>query len=269
LPGLFGLPLAAQFPDLLLPNALLLAIILLLIGTAVLYFVWQQRHALSSLLTLSPLPRFEAAVALALLFLVPIGLAALGSNTIDVLSIRYLLVTWQASAIILGIFLAVASKRSSALTIVLVGLWVFQLAVLNLRDIDQQWDTRRDRFSPASIAMLEQALQEAEITSGYADYWTAYALDYLTDERITLAPYNGIDRYPPYTEHVIGQSRIALIFPGNLLPEETSTIQEVQQFLSGFTIAGPAFPEFHSDMAGRRLQQRLRTGSWEVWLLEK
>jgi hypothetical protein len=269
LPGLFGLPTGTELSNILLPQTVPAAAITLFVGAAVFHFVWQQRRPLASLLTLHPLPRFEPAVIPALLFLIPISLAALGSNSVDALSIRYLLVAWQASAIILGLFVAALSKRAPIVTVALVALYVYQLGIVNLRSAHQFWETRHGRFSTAETVPLEEKLRDLQVTAGYGDYWTVYALDFLLEERMILAPYNGIDRYPPYTAHVAGQPRIALIFPAALLPETVSTIPEMQEVLSGFTGAGPAFPQFHNEIATRRLQERLRVGRWDVWLLEK
>jgi hypothetical protein len=240
-----------------------------LAGAAIFHFVWRQQRTLNSLLTLYPLPRFEPAFVPALLFLIPIVMAVLGSNTVDALSIRYLLLAWQASAMILGFFLAALSKRAPLVTLALVATCVYQLGLVNLRSAHQFWETRYGRFSTAGTAPREGIMRDLQITAGYGDYWTVYALDFLLEERMILTPYNGIDRYPPYTAHVAGQPRIALILPAALLPETLSTIPEMQEVLSGFTGAGPAFPQFHSEIAVRRLQQRLRVGRWDVWLLEK
>jgi hypothetical protein len=54
------------------------------------------------------------------------------------------------------------------------------------------------------------ALQERGLTQGYADYWSAYPITYLSQERIIVAPSLPFfwrartDRYPPYTERVDG-----------------------------------------------------------------
>jgi hypothetical protein len=269
IPGMFGLPVVASIPGLHPLQLILWGIVALFIGAAVLYFLWRYAAAVASLFILRPLHQLEPAIAVVILLIIPLSLAALGSNTVDVLSIRYLLVPWHASAIILGIFLAVISRRSPLLASIFIILWVYQLGFVNLRDIHRLWESRYDRFSFASIAILEQVLEEEQLTSGYADYWTAYALDYLGEERFILAPYNGVDRYPSYTEHVATHNRVALVFPVTLLPEEVSTLQEVQEILRGFTIAGPAFPEFHSEIENRHLEKRFQVGRWDIWILTR
>jgi hypothetical protein len=54
------------------------------------------------------------------------------------------------------------------------------------------------------------ALQQRGLTFGYADYWTAYPIAYLSEERVIVAPSLPFfwrartDRYPAYTYRVDG-----------------------------------------------------------------
>ena len=52
-----------------------------------------------------------------------------------------------------------------------------------------------------SLATIE-CLKRNGIKGGYAEYWTAYKLTFLAREEIIIAPTDGIDRYPRYTEYV-------------------------------------------------------------------
>jgi hypothetical protein len=52
-----------------------------------------------------------------------------------------------------------------------------------------------------SLATID-CLRRHGIQGGYAEYWTAYKLTFLADERIIIAPTDGIDRYPQYTDYV-------------------------------------------------------------------
>jgi hypothetical protein len=40
------------------------------------------------------------------------------------------------------------------------------------------------------------------VRGAIADYWLSYKITFLSGERFILAPYNGVDRYPPYTAFV-------------------------------------------------------------------
>ena len=57
------------------------------------------------------------------------------------------------------------------------------------------------RFIFALRATLE-CLKRNDFRGGYAEYWTAYKLTFLAQESIVVAPTDGIDRYPKYTEYV-------------------------------------------------------------------
>ena len=52
-----------------------------------------------------------------------------------------------------------------------------------------------------SLATID-CLTRNGIRGGYAEYWTAYKLTFLAQERIIIAPTDGIDRYPRYTDYV-------------------------------------------------------------------
>ena len=52
-----------------------------------------------------------------------------------------------------------------------------------------------------SLATIE-CLTRNGIRGGYAEYWTAYKLTFLAQEEIVIAPVDGVDRYPRYTEFV-------------------------------------------------------------------
>jgi hypothetical protein len=52
-----------------------------------------------------------------------------------------------------------------------------------------------------SLATIE-CLERNGIRGGYAEYWTAYKLTFIAQESIVVAPTDGIDRYPKYTEFV-------------------------------------------------------------------
>jgi hypothetical protein len=52
-----------------------------------------------------------------------------------------------------------------------------------------------------SGATLE-CLKRNGIKGGFAEYWTAYKLTFLSNEEIIVAPTDGIDRYPKHSAYV-------------------------------------------------------------------
>jgi hypothetical protein len=52
-----------------------------------------------------------------------------------------------------------------------------------------------------SVATID-CLRRLGIKGGFAEYWTSYKLTFLAEEEIIIAPSDGVDRYPKYTELV-------------------------------------------------------------------
>ena len=52
-----------------------------------------------------------------------------------------------------------------------------------------------------SLATID-CLKRNGIRGGFAEYWTGYKLTFIAQEEIVIAPTDGIDRYPRYTEFV-------------------------------------------------------------------
>jgi hypothetical protein len=117
---------------------------------------------------------------------------------IDEQSYRYLMPLYAALPVVyaVGIDGALRSNRiaGAALLTSLLALFVLQQA---------SWYRRLepDRDTQAILSCLEQS----GVRAAYADYWLSYKLTFLTDERVIVAPTNGLDRYPPYTAIVGAQ----------------------------------------------------------------
>ena len=81
--------------------------------------------------------------------------------------------------------------------------------------------------SPSRLELLAQNLANENIRGGYADYWTAYALTFLTQEKTILAPTNGKERYSPYLRFTQSLNDVVLL--GEPVPagQNEVTIKEV------------------------------------------
>ena len=80
---------------------------------------------------------------------------------------------------------------ASAIVVAIAGVHVWQQVI---------W-YRKLQPDTQSLATID-CLRQNGIRGGYAEYWTAYKLTFLAQERIVIAPTDGIDRYPKYTEYV-------------------------------------------------------------------
>lgn len=119
----------------------------------------------------------------------------LGGVYIDTQSYRYLIpwyaglsVAWAAGS------LALAGERK-AVAAAIVG------ALLAIHAWQQVIWYQKLTPDTTSLAILD-CLKRNGIRGGYAEYWTAYKLTFISQEEIIVAPTDGIDRYPRYTEYV-------------------------------------------------------------------
>ena len=117
---------------------------------------------------------------------------------IDEQSYRYLMPLHAALPVVyaVGIDSAFRTNRIAGIALLtsLLALFVWQQAAWYRR-------LEPDRESPAILSCLDRS----GVRAAYADYWVSYKVTFLTDERVIVAPNNGADRYPPYTEIVRAQ----------------------------------------------------------------
>jgi hypothetical protein len=105
------------------------------------------------------------------------------------------------------------------------------------------------------------------VQGGYADYWIAYTLDFVSEERVTFAPYNGKDRYPSYSETVAALPVHAYLFPLDAIPDQAGRVEDILQRLSLNKGAGPAFPGFAEHVGRQVVLERRTVRNWDVWLV--
>jgi hypothetical protein len=69
----------------------------------------------------------------------------------------------------------------------------------------------RNHAYPSRYETIAQSLAKERVKGGYADYWSAYYLTFLTREEIILAPKSGKERYAPYPNYVQSLEEIVLV----------------------------------------------------------
>ena len=132
------------------------------------------------------------------LFVVFVPFLFLASGVyLDTQSYRYL-VPWYAGLAVAWAAGSLALSRgnrlaAAAVTAAIIGTHIWQQLLWYEK-------LQPDRASMATI----ECLRNRGIRGGFGDYWTAYKLTFLADERIIIAPVNGVDRYPAYTAFVRG-----------------------------------------------------------------
>lgn len=127
----------------------------------------------------------------------PILFLASGSF-IDAQSYRYLMPMHAALPVVYAVGIEHVLRANRAAGVVLL---TSLLAVFILGQVNWYRQLEPDRESVAIVDCLDRA----GIRAAFADYWLSYKLMFLVGERITLAPVNGVDRYPPYTATVRAQ----------------------------------------------------------------
>jgi hypothetical protein len=241
-----------------------LALMLLALGA----FVRAESGA-RRVLALARLDRGQAAAAsVALLFALPLLLAALGGNTVGAVSARYLVPTWQASSIVLAVLLGRVAGRAPLVALVLGLFWLLQVGAVNLLHLRQAW-AGQHRFAREGAVALGDFLSQRGTRTGYADYWVAYPLDFLTGERLVLAPYKGLDRYRPYSAAAEAAPLNAYVFDAGELPPAVASTAALADWM------GRDEPDRREVVpAGLRerlrrgqLSERATVGGWDVWLV--
>jgi len=190
----------------------------------------------------------------------------LGGNTTDLYSVRYLLITWQASVMMLAIFFERMLKRVGAVFMVfLLSAWLLQIVFVGYVRLHRWW--RYGYYDSGSVRELEGFFEENSVRTGYADYWLSYTLDYMTDERLVVAPYNGVDRYPRYTLVVGAQPIQAYILPGGGVSQEDAQVDDLLQYIDSHQGAGPARSEVVDRLSSQIVLKRRAVANWDVWLV--
>jgi hypothetical protein len=234
---------------------------------ALLVFIWNHRTALWRLMSLScASPEAQKVQVLFLLFCLPMISVLFIGVDIDRWSTRYLLVSWQAGSVILAWFLDwLCQKKLALLSALVLLVWATQTLAVGYAYLHQAWRTKY--HEPAAITMLEDFFRENSLRGGYADYWLTYTLDFLTEERLTIAPYNGIDRFPQYTELVESLPVQAYLLPAGAVSQENSTIDDLIGFLKLDVLAGDASPGILDPLAHQSVLKRQAIVWWDVWIV--
>jgi hypothetical protein len=176
-----------------LPVAALGPIVLIVLIAAIAVVLVRRRRSLELLAAvIVPYPFLYALSGFTYYRIEPRYLALLAP--ILALVVASMLVDLRAASLVL--------VAASALTVI---------ALVRLRDAGGIAPGAPDVRAPTTVAPLIRTLDRRGITRASANYWVAFRVTFLTEERIVVAP-NGGDRYPPYSQLVARSSRVAQIF---------------------------------------------------------
>lgn len=269
LPVLWGMqPTSLPAPPLPFPLAALSLAMLMLVTVGLLSFAGRERRALIALVRLAPTERQDmGAQLLGLLFMIPVALTALGGNVLDPYSVRFLLWSWYAGLVILALVLARLwdARRYSGVVVGLV-LWAVNV-VAGYQFLVHEW--RTIYYTSEATTSLSTTLQTYGVSGGYADYWQSYPLTFLNQERLIIAPYNGLDRYPRYTERIAASPTFAYLTPREAASPAPATLDSLAAALRASQPAGPVFDAHFAAWPRLTLRAHHSIGSWEVWIVER
>ena len=121
------------------------------------------------------------------------------------------------------------------------------------------------------MAALEDYLAQNDLRLGYADYFDSYTLDFVTEERLIIAPYIGQDRYPRYSDLVKASPVQVFLFRSDNSPSDTGRMEDLVAFLKrtedGNLFAGPVDSRTLERLANQIVLQQQQVASWKVWVV--
>ena len=127
-----------------------------------------------------------------LILVVAPAMFLISGSYIDAQSYRYLMPMYASLPIVYAIGIDGVRRATPAGG---AALLIVVLLIFAAQQIDWYRRLEPDRESAAIIACLDRA----GVRAARAGYWLSYKLTFLTDERIIVAPTDGVDRYPPYS----------------------------------------------------------------------
>ncbi|HEX3851985.1 MAG TPA: hypothetical protein VHW01_13530, partial [Polyangiaceae bacterium] len=180
---------------------------------------------------------------------------ALSVMVMDRLSARYLVAIVLMAPFALGPALCLLGSRRFAL---LMAPFLASAAVagwLNHGNDVAGPHIVRHSTRESDETVLSDELQARGIRGAIGDYWVAYRLTFLFEERIIVVPWHEkLDRYAPYRKTVLSQPRIAYIFdPWRSKEDLQSREAEIR---AGNTAFAPTFQSFHAGRYTVLLLQR-------------
>jgi len=107
--------------------------------------------------------------------------------------------------------------------------------------------------------VLAEQLRKRGLRGGLADYWVAYRLTFLFEERVIIVPWHEkLDRYPPYRTAVASQARVAYIYDPWRSQEELRSREAA--IAAGETDFAPKFESFQAGRYTVLVLQRTALG---------
>jgi 4-amino-4-deoxy-L-arabinose transferase-like glycosyltransferase len=165
------------------------------IAATLLAYVWLNRRRLIAFARMRAAPAMVATEFFPL-FVVLVPLIFLMSGAyLDTQSYRYLIPWYVGLSVACATGCLALALGNRLIATSLLG------TILAVQGSQQLLWYRKLTPDVASRATVD-CLKRNGVRGGFADYWTSYKLTFLSNEDLIIAPENGVDRYPAYTEFV-------------------------------------------------------------------
>ena len=235
---------------------------------SLLFFAWHSKTAIRRLFAFRIEQEDTGKIALLLLFLLPL-LAIPGLDSINSGMIRYATPSWQAAAVIMAIEGTRFLRRSGCAFAIVLLIWMMHIGV-NIALMSGSWPAKTGMFQKTNIDAMTTYLHERGVVSGFANYWLAQPVQYITKDELLIAADGFAYRNPRVADAAYNAKRFVYIFGppwGNWLqPGAITTGPELSALLR---------KERH-DVDGKLLErieratveERKTLLDWTFWILQ-
>lgn len=228
------------------------------------YFCFVHRASVGRLFRMERLTEEDTYPLLFLTLFAVSWLALLSLPAFGEGAVRYMAPAWQAFALMTGTLFAALWKKRRVLFVATLAVWLLHFGYVSLKYQNTVWSY--EHFPAEETQRLTEYLESNHVTKGYAEFWYAFVLDFITDERLQLTPYSGNAYYKPYNDaidaesvhaYVLGQAFVTL--PKNVTTTAALADEIAERFSWSVTL-----PRLRKQTVVSREQ----IGQWDVWIVK-
>lgn len=231
---------------------------------SVVYFCIRHRASIGRALRMERLEETDVPPLLFLMLFAMSWLAILALPSFGEGVVRYLAPAWQGFALMTGTLFAALFQKWRTLSIAILAVWLLHFGYFNVTFTQTAWGF--DRFPAGEDEKLADYLEANGVTEGYAEFWYAFVLDFITQERIRLTPYSGNAYYKPYNDaldaatthaYVLGPAFVTL--PKNITT--TAALADEIALRFSWSVILPRLRK-------QTVVSREQVGQWDVWIVK-
>lgn len=177
--------------------------------------------------------RVDSDLMFHMLFFVIICICALETNYSDLGTARHLLPLIVPLPILIALTLNSIFKKKR----------FFRYAILMLMLCLSLYSKISDKSVSRDYSQLFKFLQTNNLNFGVSDFWLSYKLVFLSDEKIIISPFFGVDRYDKYTHKVIQSDNKFYLFDSTIPNQKT----QLEAFDENLLLSGLSYEKKEID----------------------